>query len=95
MEYVSCSACQEDVAPRAPSRSFWGLIVSFWVFSLLFGIGAALTGWSFILLLAWVLMASTVGVLAQRATCWTCSECGSSVLPPASAVAHGHAMQAA
>jgi hypothetical protein len=56
--------------------------VTFWVFSLLFGIGAALTGWSLILMLAWLFMASSVGVMAQRATSHTCPECGSSVVPP-------------
>lgn len=96
MDHVSCSACNEDVVPRPPSRTFWGLIVSFWAFSLFFGIGAALTGWSVMLLLGWLLMACTVGVMAQRATSYTCPECGSSVVPPASATgpgrAHGHAM---
>ena len=97
MEHVTCSACREDVVPRAPSRAFWGLIVSFWAFSLLFGIGAALTGWSLILMLAWLFMASSVGVMAQRATSYTCPECGSAVVPPTSETpstthgfGHGH-----
>ena len=85
MEHVTCSACQNDVVPRPPSRAFWSLIVSFWVFSLLFGLGAALTGWSLMLMLAWLFMASAVGVIAQRVTSFTCPECGSAVVPPASA----------
>jgi hypothetical protein len=85
MDHVTCSACNEDVVPKAPSRAFWGLIVTFWAFSLLFGLGAALTGWSLILMLAWLFMACSVGVMAQRATSFTCPECGSAVTPPASA----------
>jgi hypothetical protein len=85
MDHVTCTACNRDTVPRPPNRSFWALIVSFWAFSLLFGIGAAISGWSVILLVAWLLMACTVGVLSQRATSWTCSECGSTVLPPATA----------
>ena len=96
MDHVRCSACCEDVVARPPSRSFWGLIVSFWVFSLVFGIGAAISGWSAVLLVAWLLMACTVGVMAQRATSYTCPQCGSSLAPPADAggtttgIAHQH-----
>jgi hypothetical protein len=86
MDHVTCSACRQDVVPNPPSRSFWGLIVTFWVFSLLFGVGAAMTGWSLILMLAWLFMACSVGVMAQRATSHTCPECGAAVVPPASAV---------
>ena len=93
MDHVTCSACTEDVVPRPPSRAFWGPIVTFWAFSLLFGVGAALTGWTLILMLAWLFMACSVGVMAQRATSYTCPECSSAVVPPASATpaaAHGH-----
>ncbi len=89
MDHVYCSACGEDIEAVPPRRAFWGLIVSFWIFSLLFGIGAALSGWSVLLLLAWVLMASAVGVVMQRTTSWSCPECGSRVPPPAPAVT-GH-----
>lgn len=86
MEHVHCSTCGEDIEARPPRRAFWGLIVSFWAFSLLFGIGAAISGWSVVLLLAWVVMASTVGLVTQRVTSWSCPECGSPVPPPAHAV---------
>lgn len=92
MEHVHCTACGEEVTARPPRRAFWLLIASFWIFSLLFGIGAAMSGWSVLLLLAWVLMASTVGVIAQRVTSWTCPECGASVPPPAGALPRGRVM---
>lgn len=85
MDQVTCSACREDVSPRPPSRAFWGLIVTFWAFSLLFGIGAAVSGWSLMLMLGWLFMACSVGVMAQRATAYTCPECGSAVAPPVGA----------
>jgi endogenous inhibitor of DNA gyrase (YacG/DUF329 family) len=83
MDRVRCPTCAGEVVPRPPSRAFWGLIVSFWAFSLLFGIGAAMTGWSVVLLVGWLLMACTVGVMAQRATSFTCPDCGASVVPAA------------
>lgn len=89
MDHVTCSACRRDVVPVPPSRSFWGLIVAFWVFSLLFGISAAMTSWGVLMMLAWLFMACSVGVMAQKATSYTCSECGASVVPPASATANG------
>ena len=80
----TCSACNTDRAPVPPNAGYWALIVTFWAFSLLFGIGAAAgAGWGFVLLVAWLLLACTTGVLAQHATSWTCSECGASVSPPA------------
>src|SRR5688500_8071341 len=85
MDHVTCSACREDVGPRPPSRAHWGLIVTYWAVSLLFGNGAAMTGWSLILMLGWLFMACSVGVMAQRATSYTCPECGSAVVPPTSA----------
>ena len=85
MDHVSCSACRRDVAPRPPNRAYWGLVATFWAFSLVFGIGAAIAGWSFLLLLAWLLLACTVGVIAQRATSWTCPECSATVTAPPSA----------
>jgi len=83
MTHVVCSACNKDVDPSPPNHGYWALIVTFWVFSLLFGIGAAVgSGWGFMLLIAWVLLATTTGVLVQHATSWTCSECGATVPPP-------------
>ncbi|AKV02852.1 hypothetical protein AKJ09_09515 [Labilithrix luteola] len=38
-------------------ESDWALVVSFWAFSLLFGIGAAITGWGLAMILAWVMLA--------------------------------------
>jgi hypothetical protein len=86
MSRVACSACNKDIEPNPPERGYWVLIVTFWIFSLLFGIGAALgSGWGLMLLLAWVLLASTTGMLVQRVTVWTCSDCGATVRPPAQA----------
>ncbi|MCW5837768.1 MAG: hypothetical protein KIS78_35575 [Labilithrix sp.] len=83
MNRVACSACNQDVVPNPPNHAYWALIVAFWVFSLLFGLGAAVgSGWGFMLLVAWVLLATTTGVLVQRATSWSCSECGASVVVP-------------
>jgi hypothetical protein len=85
MSHSECSACNKSVEANPPDRGYWVLIVSFWVFSLLFGLGAAIgPGWSFMLLLAWVLLATTTGMLVQHATAWTCSDCGATVSPPAS-----------
>lgn len=81
-----CLACNHEVIPTPPNHGYWLLIVTFWVFSLLFGIGAAAgSGWAFILLVAWVLLASTTGVLVQHATSWTCSECGATLPAPPTA----------
>jgi predicted RNA-binding Zn-ribbon protein involved in translation (DUF1610 family) len=83
---MRCSACNQNVAPSSPKRSYWTLIVAFWVFSLLFGIGAAMgSGWGTMLLIAWVLLASTVGVLVQQATLWSCPECGATMSGPVEA----------
>jgi hypothetical protein len=58
----------ESARPREYPR--WPLIVTFWVFSLLFGVGAALgSGWGFWLLLAWVLLATTAA-MSQRVPAW-------------------------
>ncbi|MBX3225280.1 MAG: hypothetical protein KF795_32545 [Labilithrix sp.] len=85
MTRVACSACNQDVEARPPNRGYWALVVSFWVFSLLFGVGAALgSGWGFMLLVAWLLLATTTGVLVQRATSFTCAECGATVAPAVS-----------
>lgn len=54
---------------------------------MLFGVGAAISGWSVLLLIAWLLLATTVGVVSQRATSWTCPRCGASVVPPSDVVA--------
>ncbi len=83
MNRVSCSACNRDVSANPPNHGYWALIVAFWVFSLLFGLGAAMgSGWGFMLLVAWLLLATTTGVLVQRATAWTCAECGAAVGVP-------------
>jgi len=66
----------------APSHGYWGLIVLFWGVSLLFGIGAGVfAGWSFMLVLTWVLFATLTATFVQHAVSWTCPEC-SAVLPP-------------
>ncbi len=78
-----CTACNRDVIEEPPNRGYWALIVTFWVFSLLFGIGAAIgTGWGFMLIIAWLLLASTTGVLSQHATSWTCPHCSATLPPP-------------
>lgn len=83
MYRVECSACRKVVEATPPQRGYWLLIVSFWVFSLLFGIGAAIgSGWGFMLLLAWLLLAIATGTLAQHASSWTCSDCGARLPPP-------------
>ena len=83
MTRVECSACNKDVEPKPPKPGYWVLIVTFWVFSLLFGIGATFgSGWGFMLLVAWLLLATVTGVFVQRATSWTCSECTATVPPP-------------
>ena len=91
MNRVHCSACKQSVIPEPPNHSYWVLIVTFWVFSLLFGIGAAVSGgWGFLLLVAWVLLATSTGVLVQHATSWCCPECGASVVPPAEGLVPAH-----
>lgn len=83
MHSVSCSACRCEGPPNPPNCGYWALVVSFWIFSLLFGIGAALgADWGLLLLVAWLLLATTMGVLVRRATVWTCSECGATVTGP-------------
>lgn len=79
-----CFACgRDDVVPSPPGHSHWVLVVTFWVLSLLFGIGAAAgTGWGFFLVLAWFLLAIATSVLVHHATSWTCSECGSALPDP-------------
>lgn len=89
MDRVTCSACRKESVPVPPNRSYWGLIVAFWAFSLLFGLGAAFSGWGLILMLGWLFMACSVGVMAQKATSYTCPVCGASVVPPVSATASG------
>jgi hypothetical protein len=92
MDSVHCSACNHGVVPEPPDHRYWALIVTFWVFSLLFGIGAALgSDWGFMLLVAWVMLATTTSVLAQHTTSWTCSECGATVTPPVSHTVPAHA----
>jgi hypothetical protein len=78
-----CSVCLHDVDLEPPNHAYWGLIGSFWAISLPFGIGAAVsTGWGFLILITWVLLATSAGVLVQHATSWSCSDCGATLPPP-------------
>jgi hypothetical protein len=61
---------REVVSDRPLAHGQWPLVVTFWVFSLLFGLGAALgAGWGFPLLLAYVLLASATAMV-PRALAW-------------------------
>lgn len=80
--YCECGACGATTEARPPNRAFWGLIGAFWLASLALGFGATQTGWSFVLVASWLALASSVVLLARRATSWTCVECGSVVRPP-------------
>jgi hypothetical protein len=84
-EYSDCGACRATTPARAPNRAFWGLIAAFWVASVAVGFGAVQgQGWGIVLVASWAALATSVVLLARRATTWTCEECGSSVAPPAS-----------
>lgn len=84
MDQVRCVSCKRNVVPDPPRRRYWALIATFWVFSLLFGIGAAWGGgWGLVLLVAWLLLATTMGVLVRHAAVHTCSACGATLPPPA------------
>ena len=84
-----CPCCNRDVVEAPPSRAYWGLIGAFWAFSLLFGIAAGVyTGWSFILILAWLFFAAITGTFLRGSMTWTCPECAA-VLP---APVRGHGM---
>jgi hypothetical protein len=86
MEHIDCGACCAKTAARPPNKAFWGLIAAFWVSSLALGFGAAQgRGWDVVLIASWVALATSVVLLARRATTWTCAECGSTVMPPAEA----------
>lgn len=79
---MHCSMCQHDVEVEPPNDRCWALIGSFWAVSLLFGIAAATSaGWTFLILVMWVLLASAAGLIAQHAMSWSCAECGT-ILPP-------------
>ena len=83
-EHADCGACCAKTESRPPNRSFWGLIAAFWVASLGLGFAASqVQGWGFVLFFAWAAMATSVVLLARRATSWTCADCGSAVAPPA------------
>ncbi|CAN5898617.1 hypothetical protein BH11MYX4_BH11MYX4_69530 [soil metagenome] len=77
-----CSACNATTEARPPNRAFWALIAGFWLTSVALGFGAVRNGWSFVLFSSWVALATSVVLLARRATSWTCAACGSSVPPP-------------
>jgi len=86
MEHIDCGACCAKTAARPPNRAFWGLIVGFWMSSVVLGFGAAQgRGWDVVLLASWAALATSVVLFARRATTWTCAECGSTVTPPAGA----------
>ena len=80
-----CGACDATTEARPPNRAFWLLIAAFWAASVALGFGTTRDGWSFVLLSSWVALATSVVLLARRATSWTCKICGSSVPPPLSA----------
>lgn len=82
MDEVTCRSCNRVVAEPPSNRGVWALVVSFWAFSLLFGVGAAVgSGWSFMLLLAWVLLAALTALVFQRARAQSCCECGAKLRP--------------
>ena len=81
-QHCECGACNARTLARPPNKAFWWLIVAFWLVSLALGFGALRTGWSVVLIASWAAIASAVVLLARRATSWTCSECGSVVVPP-------------
>lgn len=84
-----CSCCNRNVMEAAPSHGYWGLIVAFWTLSLLFGVGAgAFMGWSFMLVLMWVLFATITATFVQSAASWSCPECAATLAPPPTAAGH-------
>ncbi|HVJ93182.1 MAG TPA: hypothetical protein VM580_25450 [Labilithrix sp.] len=83
MSYSECRACNKLVSAARPEGRSWSLIVSFWVFSLFFALGAVIgPRWGVHLVIAWVLLAIATGFAWQRATSWTCADCGSTVDEP-------------
>jgi hypothetical protein len=89
--HCECGACRARTEAKPPNKAFWGLIVAFWLASLVLGFGASREGWSFVLVASWVALASSVVLLARRATSWTCAECGSAVAPPLEVMQRRHA----
>jgi hypothetical protein len=84
MEHIDCGACCTKTAARPPNKAFWGLIAAFWAASIVLGFAAAKGhGWDIVLVSSWAALATSVVLLARRATTWTCAECGSTVTPPA------------
>lgn len=83
-EHTACGACCTKTASRPPNKAFWGLIAAFWVASLVLGFGSGAAGWGIVTVAAWAALATSVVLLARRATSWTCAECGSAVSPPVS-----------
>ena len=85
MDVLECPRCHERVRPREPRRRLWVLMVTFWAFSLLFGIGASFSsGWGGLMLVAWLGLARAVAVTARRPAGLVCPACGASLLdrPP-------------
>jgi amino acid transporter len=67
---LSRSVPDEDTSVRR-SRGSWALVVTFWAFSLLFGLAAASgSGWGFPMLLAWLLLACATMVVTGRRASW-------------------------
>lgn len=88
MEHIECTACCTKTEARPPNRSFIALIAAFWVASFALGFGGAQGhGWTLVLGATWIALATSVFLLARRATSWTCADCGSAVAPPISAMA--------
>lgn len=88
MEHTECGACCTKTAfrPRPPNKAFVALIVAFWGASLALGFASGAQGWGLVTVASWAALATSVVLFARRATSWTCAECGSAVLPPASPV---------
>lgn len=80
---VECPSCHEVVVPSASRRRFWAMIVTFWVFSLLFGIGATFsTGWGALMLVMWLALACAVALSIRRGAWMACPRCGTSLMEP-------------
>lgn len=85
-ETADCGACCAKTPVRPPNKAFWALIAAFWVASLALGFaGAQGAGWAIVLVASWAALATSVVLLARRATTWTCADCGSTVAPPVTA----------
>jgi hypothetical protein len=86
VDHIVCPRCGNDVVPREPERGGWKVLVTFWVFTLLFGIAAYAWPWTFIFLLAWLALAILAIQFGLRAAAWTCPRCDAIVAAPHEAV---------